>query len=103
MGYCKHHAILVTDVDEVQIRKMHKAAQKIFKHQLVSEIVPAISNGYITFMIAPDGSKEGWETSNEHDDKREKFFRYLANNRLRPDIVEVWYDENGKSGIVRGM
>jgi len=105
MGYCKHNAILVTDWDDKRLRKMHKKAVKIFEGKLVTPIIPSVSNGYGTFVIVPDGSKEGWETSNEYeyDEKRQEFFVYLSDKSYFPDVVELWYDESGESGIVRGL
>jgi len=99
MGYIKHNAIIVTDWDEDRIASLHKTAKSMFG-VLVSELVPSVANMYLTFLIAPDGSKEGWNTSNEYDKKREQFFRLMTGY---PDAVEVSYDECGHAAIVRSM
>jgi len=44
---------------------------------LVSKIVMSVSNGYGSFFIAPDGSKEGWSTSDDGDSLRDKAIEIL--------------------------
>ena len=76
MGIIKHHAIVVTsDIDEI-IKEAHIQAKSIFKDR-TSEILNSEANGYKTFFIAPDGSKEGWETSNEGDRQRARFVKWI--------------------------
>lgn len=61
MGRMKHDSIIVTSWGEDHITK---AAKKAIKLGLaVSELVPSNINGYSSFLIAPDGSKEGWDES----------------------------------------
>lgn len=105
MGYIKHHAIVVTSVCEEDIKKAHEKAKKIFP-TLVSEIITTAVNYYNSFFISPDGSKEGWQTSNEGDVSREKFIEWIEiHNNIRGgkflEYVEFFYGEdNGKSEIV---
>jgi hypothetical protein len=44
---------------------------------LCSPIIHSRTNGYSWLFIAPDGSKEGWSTSDDMDAKREKIRRTL--------------------------
>ncbi|MGG3872975.1 hypothetical protein [Brevibacillus laterosporus] len=64
MGTIKHNAIVVTDADYAmdKLELVHKKAQELFS-SLVSPIIKSNSNGYQSFFVAPDGSKEGWEES----------------------------------------
>ena len=61
MGYMRHHAILVTSWDAKLLASAHAQAVKMFAY--VSPISPAFVNGYQSFFIPPDGSKEGWPES----------------------------------------
>jgi len=105
MGYIKHHAILVTSYDE-RIALAHNKAKDIF-HGLVSDIVKSRVNGYASFFIAPDGSKEGWEQSYEGDRERDAFIQWI-NEQAHEDgsnaisYAEVFYGEdNRKSEVER--
>lgn len=62
MGYVKHNSIIVTDYKDDRIITIHKKARKMFGVH-VSDIVASELNGYCSFFIAPDGSKEGWDFS----------------------------------------
>lgn len=70
MGYIRHEAIVV-----ISFRKEDTQKAKEFADSLkldTTEIITTI-NGYCTFLIAPDGSKEGWEESNKHEQARKDF------------------------------
>ena len=67
MGYMRHHSIVVTYYDEQRIAPMHAKAVEIFGKDRVTEILPAATNGYVSFFIGTDGSKEGWDESKEGD------------------------------------
>jgi hypothetical protein len=76
MGQMRHHSIVVTSDDSDIIKLVHKKAVSLFEH-LVSPIIRSRANGFQSFFIAPDGSKEGWETSSKHDTNRKKYINYL--------------------------
>lgn len=98
MGYIKHHAIAVTSWDEI-ITKAHEEAVRIFGH-LVTPIIDSGMNSYQSFFIAPDGSKEGWELSNEGDHNREEFIKFLKAECEYASYCEFYYGEdNGRSEI----
>lgn len=96
MGTTKHHTIIVTGVDEA-INRAHDAATSTFK-ELVSPIIKSKMNGYMSFFIAPDGSKEGWKDSNEYDDKRKNYIAWLEDeiNELGNylDYAEICYSSD---------
>lgn len=109
MGYIRHHAIVVTGTDwgETTIYEAHYRAEEIFGGELVSDVVSAEMNGYFSFFVAPDGSKEGWSTSNGYDSLRDHFIGWLEEQRYGDrssplDWVEVQFgDGEWETKIVR--
>lgn len=104
MGYMRHHAIVVTSWDEKLANKAHKKAVKLFP--IVSEITKTAINGYRSFLVPPDGSKEGWEDSDRGDAARKKFNEYLESLRYEDGStsiawIEVQFaDDNNETLIV---
>lgn len=90
MGYINHHAIIVTAWGTKYIEPAHKRAKEIFGDSC-SEIVPSQINGYVSFFIAPDGSKEGWSDSNSGDIRREEFKDFVRNSGGFLDAVLIYY------------
>ena len=104
MGYIKHHGIAVTSAIDELIEEAHTQAKSIFKER-ASEILNSETNGYKSFFIAPDGSKEGWETSHKGDEQRDTFVKWI-NSKAYEDgsnsisFCEFFYGEdNGYSRI----
>lgn len=58
-------------------------------------------NGYQTFMVAPDGSKEGWAASDEGDALRERIIARLKEDSGYWEWVEVGFGEYGQK-VLRG-
>jgi hypothetical protein len=58
-------------------------------------------NGTIVYFMCWDGSKEGWNTSNELDEVREMFLKVIKKNLKYPDILHfrVGGDDEGKFEI----
>ena len=54
--------------------------------------VPSVANGYETFLLLPDGSKEGWDTSHRGDLLRAIFIEKMAEVG---DLVHVSWGELG--------
>ena len=88
MGVIRHNGILVTGY-EPDIQKVYKKAKKIFYRKMVSELSQELGNGYQSFAIFPDGSKEGWGTSNDNDENRETFFEWLEKKDRAVSAVDV--------------
>lgn len=110
MGVIKHNAIIVTSWDEERINKIHKKCEKFIKKGMkdyityfpetlciITHVIKSIANGYYSFIIGPDGSKEGWETSNSMDEVRNKIVKYL--NKKKVDYAHITYggDFNDKT------
>lgn len=83
MGYLRPTAIIVgaSYGDPPWIEVAHAKAHDIFgRHEmsgLVSEIVNGVTNNERSFFVAWDGSKEGWEQSDEGDEARAEFVAWL--------------------------
>lgn len=75
MGYFVHHTISVTSMQREQLAEARSFAIGLGAH--VSELVEGQTNGVASFMIAPDGSKEGWEDSAAGDVRREAIKNWL--------------------------
>jgi hypothetical protein len=105
MGYIKHNTIVVTGWQEEKVLEARNKAVEIFEQcfnddeptvkpyggKLVSEIVSGLTNGQCSFFIAPDGSKEGWDTSKNGDKAREQFCDWLKNQSQDNycDFIEI--------------
>ena len=95
MGNINHNAIVITgwnhnEVQEAQV----KAVELLYpicatEKALVSEIVYGEVNGYSSFFIAPDGSKEGWELTKELNSARLQILDYVKNNLRSCDYTHV--------------
>lgn len=80
MGTIINKAIVVTAAD-YKINDIRDEALRIYgtySHLISSVCVHAIA-GEGSFFIAPDGSKEGWDTSNTCKEYAEEFKHYLGN------------------------
>lgn len=99
MGYINHHAVFITSFDDEGIKAAHEKAIQLFGEQ-VSNIVKGKRNDYKSFFIGPDGSKEGWDASQEGDSSREEFVFWLKSNNggerfLYSEAAILSYDEEG--------
>jgi len=94
MGYMRHHAIIVTSCLDDHLEWAHQAAIGMFDN--VSPIIPSKMNGYRSFFIPPDGSKEEREESDRGNAYR-KVFLQMTIGRAFPDgsnpldVVEIEY------------
>ena len=72
MGYVVHRAIIVTSWKPDALGEAHAAAP-----EPKTPILAGVTNGYTSFAVLPDGSREGWPESNDHDVRRERFKAWL--------------------------
>jgi len=115
MGYIKNHAIVVTSFDDKLLLKCRLLAKKIFKEEfmkdeylpkegsnLVSSVVSGIINNTTSFFIAPDGSKEGWETSDCGDRARKRTIDMIKDvGGGAVSYVELFFaEDNGDAEIL---
>jgi hypothetical protein len=96
MGIIHHHAIVVTAYHS-HIGPAHKKANEIFDY--VSPVSPQSVNGYRSFIVPPDGSKEGWEESVEGDERRALFLAWMKESEFgyRYSWAEFGYGELGST------
>jgi hypothetical protein len=83
VGYIAHDAVLVTASDYVLDSKpggigmpdvdAFRASLPEEWRQLVIGPVGSVVNGYLSYAFLPDGSKEGWDTSDRGDEYRRQF------------------------------
>lgn len=104
MGYIKHNAIVVTGWHKEKVLEARNKAIEIFEQcfndepnggRLVSEVVSGLINEQYSFFIAPDGSKEGWNTSENGNEARRQFWDWLRNEQYNYcDYVEIRFSDN---------
>ena len=106
MGYIRHHAIVVTGTDYIPmagnpqgITPAQAKAVEIFGARNVSALLKSVMNGYHSFFVQPDGSKEGWADSDTGDRLRDEFVAWLDVQRYTDgsgplDWVEVQYGDD---------
>ena len=91
MGMMQHHAIIATTWDEKTFEAIKGWISKLGKdHQELFLTGGSWVNGHQTVVMVPDGSKEGWETSDKGDGLRDAFIQ-----RLEADSYGE--DEDGES------
>jgi hypothetical protein len=104
MGYMRHHAIIVsgTDCQDTTVEQARTVAVEIWGDRASRQITPILDariNGYKSFAILTDGSKEGWDDSNEADVMRDAFVAWMESKRYGDRSsplawVEVQYDDD---------
>lgn len=109
MGNIRHNAIIVTGSDYPDaIEKFdsaHQKARELFG-ELVSEPIEGVINGYRSFFVAPDGSKEGWSESDQYDIKRRELCDFIdslayGDGSNAVHFVDVGYDEGHLASVDR--
>jgi hypothetical protein len=75
MSVTQHNAIIVTAHSEQRAEAAWQRASEL--DMLISPIAEDDVNGWCTFVVFPDGSKEGWPESDEGDRQRAKFREWL--------------------------
>jgi hypothetical protein len=85
MGYMSHDAIVVTGWDKERVIKAHEKAKEIGLP--ITEIIEGQVNSYYSFLIGPDGSKEGWAESHEGEKERRTWKEWA---KSEPDLWVDW-------------
>ncbi len=105
MGYTRHHAIIVTSFDDELLQQAHTQAVEL--GMSVTPIISGAVNFYSTFLVGPDGSKEGWDESDKGNEQRAEFTDWLDQQRHNDDSsnldwAEVQYgDDDAHNYVVR--
>jgi hypothetical protein len=95
MGYIRHDAIIATSWDKKYLRPALAKAEELGLD--CSEIVDSGTNGYCHFLIAPDGSKEGWPESDKGDEAR-LAWKNWADDAWTKDNLYVYWVHVGYAG-----
>ena len=99
MGYMKHDAIIVTTSDcrpggLPDIEAFRASLPEEFRRLVIGPIPSAI-NDYVSYAFLPDGSKDGWPTSDEGDAHREAFAALFSHvhgdGSTHDDAIAVTY------------
>lgn len=101
MGHILHHAIIVTGWDIGYFNVACDKAKELGMSVISQDGVGV--NGFKTFLVCPDGSKEGWAESDLGDSQRMEFRKWLHTNKasLGLEWAEMLYgDDNGGASIV---
>lgn len=85
MTNIKHHAIIVTSNEKQQLEAVRKKAIELYDQfmeankgrTLVGQITIGLINNFYSFMITPDGSKEGYDVSEDGDLVRKKICDFI--------------------------
>ena len=89
MGYIRHDAIIAASWKKEHIEAARAKAEEI--GLTCSGIVKSPTNGYKSFMIAPDGSKEGWEASDKGIAMRAEWVAWMRGHD-REEEPCMWVD-----------
>lgn len=89
MGFIKHHGMVITGYDDGDIAEAHRFAGLCELNP--TPIMQSPSNGFKTFFVPPDGSKEGWEHSQLGDENRARFKKFLRRRQIYLDWAEITY------------
>ena len=105
MGTMAHHSIVVTTFQVAAMKDAHDKAVELFG-KLVSVPCPGVVNEQHSFFVAPDGSKEFWPESDDHDRRRALFLEHLGAMEARCLFVawaEIVFgaDEHGLRNTAR--
>lgn len=103
MGYMRHNAIIVTTCFKDALVEAANEATKLGFHVL-GPSDPAI-NGYMSILVCPDGSKEGWPESEYYDKQRAAYrmwldFKKYGDSDSCYEWVEVSYNNEHPPEIV---
>lgn len=108
MGYIRHHAIVVTGMDEwtgfktealATIHDAHAAALAAGCAVVTPVAGPGV-NGYSSFLVAPDGSKEGWDDSDSGDAARGRFIAWLRDANGYFSWAEVVLGSDDQEAVI---
>jgi hypothetical protein len=93
MGYVRHQGIIVTGCCYSDIKAEHNTFMARRKARELglpcSPITKGRANCSTSFLIASDGSKEGWHTSNEQEEKRMQWIDWARKHGKGIDWVCV--------------
>lgn len=94
MGYIAHDAVIVTTGDHRKgglpdIDSFRESLPPEFQPLVIGPVKSAV-NGYVSYVFLPDGSKEGWDTSDEGDEYRARFVALFNQRYEDGSTSDTW-------------
>lgn len=77
MGYIRHNALIATCWSANAVNALVTYAESLGCEVLHGD---KVMNGYRTVCITPDGGEEGWESSDDGDERRKKIKGWFASH-----------------------
>lgn len=98
MGYIKHEAVIahLCEFDDAKKAKLQKQLRVLRAKIRKAGLPPLLRgpvhgvNGYEFYFFSPDGSKEGWEPSNQANEFREEFKNIIKSAKY-PSLVHIQF------------
>jgi hypothetical protein len=107
MGVENNECVIATTWDDKSISKVRRWIDNLpEQRKKLFVFVPTLANGKTTILLAPDGSKKGFDIANETEKLRDSFVSLLESFAYEDgsnpfDFVEVGYGEFGQT-VLRG-
>ena len=102
MGIINHEAVLATIFDDDVVIVKEWIAERDAKEQTLFSFTNGWINGMVTVLLAPCGSKKGWNDDEEAERLRIDFIHFLETKRgMYSRWVEVSWGEYGQK-ILQG-
>jgi hypothetical protein len=111
MGYIKHDAVIailddhygkdqIKDIESLR-EEMKTPHHSHLEGDCSDRILGPCNgvNGYVTYVFAPDGSKEGWSHSDIMDEYRERF-KTIVKSAPYPDMVHLQFAGDDHQTII---
>jgi hypothetical protein len=111
MGYIRHDAVIAiigdySEEDKKAAKDIEKLRRKMKNDKSGIRGVPNCIlgpthgvNGYKTYLFSPDGSKEGWDTSEECDRYRAEFISIIKSTEY-PAMVHLQFGGDDGETII---
>ena len=108
MGYIRHDAVIgqVSEFDEVKKAALRKKLRVLRSKIKKANLPPLLRgpvegvNGYEFWFFAPDGSKEGWDESQQADKFRDEF-KEIIKSAQYPSLVHIQFGgDDGETRLV---
>lgn len=90
MGMYIHHAIVITTRKKQRAYEARRYARQLGMN--VSSVVETSLNGFWSFLIAPDGSKEGHPSSDKGDKSRDALINWIKEEINLNDFIAEWVE-----------
>ena len=107
MSVENNECVIATTWDDEAVDMIRQWVNTLnFNYQKLFAFLPSLVNGKQTIILAPDGSKKGWDVAKEGDLLRNLFIIKLEDFNYEDgsnpfDFIEVGYGEYGQK-VLRG-